>query len=324
MWFEPARFEHACSHLVIRGTNFRMTDRREKYALAAPFQKEPDNSPIRKVAFPVIVQNGGYGAVAGTVVSIGNGFGVCSLHQLQFGLAEVTGEKFQNFDKVSEAIANVLAVQIVDGERLYWRISCIWHSGSDSDLALVRFQPACENSGQSGIIAAGLSLVPPVSGDSVDIFGYPALPHTLKVTLDEPTKHVTIDWNDMGYTVSGKVINVCNYPPRKAKTRYPNFTISAPSEAGMSGGPVFVQDRLCGIICKMKSTFSDSVRQKTTVCALWPLVALKINYRGERLPASGWYPAIELFRRGYAQAQDLHAITVEFTKSRDTKAVLKR
>jgi hypothetical protein len=80
----------------------------------------------------------------------------------------------------------------------------------------------------------------------------------------------------------------------------------------MSGGPAFADARLCGIVARGHSSFSDGIRNKAIISSLWPIVQIRLN-----IPAAEdsenqkrWYPAYELFLRGRLRADDLNRVTI--------------
>lgn len=109
------------------------------------------------------------------------------------------------------------------------------------------------------------SLEAPPEGSEVTMLGYPDI-------------HVRADgthWNTEFKLAAqtGKVINV--YPEGRDRGMYPwpCFEVDKPVLAGMSGGPVICDGRLCGVVCG--DSFGGSGAIVTT---LWPITLMEYKY----------------------------------------------
>lgn len=110
-----------------------------------------------------------------------------------------------------------------------------------------------------------VSLLPPPLGATVQAFGYPRHAITArgeKLFIDAPA------------TFSEGVVreNYASFRDR-GMLNFPCFEVEMIADHGFSGGPVFYEERLCGIV-SAGSSFDRSVY----VASLWPLVTAHVDF----------------------------------------------
>jgi hypothetical protein len=126
-----------------------------------------------------------------------------------------------------------------------------------------------------------LQLLPPQPGSVVQALGFPR--HIVRNLRDQIAIDVAVTF------IEGVVVDIYSpFRDRGLIVNFPSFTIDVPEiiDHGFSGGPVFCDGRLCGII-SAASDFDNTAY----VAALWPLLRdRRISERLKRfdLFASGW------------------------------------
>lgn len=108
------------------------------------------------------------------------------------------------------------------------------------------------------------SLLPPPIGAQVTMVGYP------KSQVEFIGASVSVDFTCV--VQRGRV--TANYPRQREQgmLNFPCFEIDAPVDGGFSGGPVFYDGQLCGLVSASMDT--------TYAAALWPLCLLDYEYTG--------------------------------------------
>jgi hypothetical protein len=130
------------------------------------------------------------------------------------------------------------------------------------------------------------SLLPPPVGSEVAMLGYPLS----KVEWDGAR---VINTAIKLEPVVARVIDV--YPVRKkGKDRWPCFVVDKPVDGGFSGGPVFFDDKLCGI-----TSSAVELEGGTNVVSMWPVTLLAHDFG-----ASGKIDCSGLLDSGAIQAAD--------------------
>jgi hypothetical protein len=161
------------------------------------------------------------------------------------------------------------AIQQVDANNAY--LSAQWEiTGATplqyTDVALLNVAP--KNEVALNFIWPKLfphvQLLPPEPNEEVWAFGYPGLEHghvpgedVIEVSA-EPT------------LLTGEVVGV--FPDGRGSWKFPQFEVTCPFEPGMSGGPVFQKDRICGLV-SYGPTLEQGKRGPSFAASLWPILA---------------------------------------------------
>jgi len=154
------------------------------------------------------------------------------------------------------------ASQIVDvtnpNRSAEWGLTNVWPD-SLTDIATLQFAPidanAVEMMNRMSSLFPKWSLLPPPSGASVAMLGQPRD----QVSPSPTASHTLTYLGQPGIVME-------NFETRLVRGMYdfPCFTVSHDVPHGMSGGPVFWGDLLCGVV-------SGGWNGRTVVAALWPL-----------------------------------------------------
>jgi len=144
-------------------------------------------------------------------------------------------------------------------------------------------------------------LLPPPVGSQVLTLGYPLTEIRSKNGL------LKIDLKFVSQ--QGRVTDVYEMRRDRGMYHFPCFRIDQPVNHGFSCGPVFSENRLCGIV----SGGSDS---DTYVASLWPLCMLEYEYR-DMATLGGKRTFADLFNTGELRSQDWPRINDRIEKRRD-------
>ena len=146
-----------------------------------------------------------------------------------------------------------------------WAVNRTWDA-SISDLALLEAAP--DNpaghemlTDQRGMFVEWALLPPPV-GTKVEMFGFPST----NITILDP------GWNFQFSSVLQQafVSEVFDTRHDRGLYSFPGFLVDQPVDHGFSGGPVFWDGRLCGLV-------SGGLGNSTYVASLWPLCLMEIG-----------------------------------------------
>lgn len=146
------------------------------------------------------------------------------------------------------------------------------------------------------------ALVPPPIGSPVVMLGY-------------PKTHIAADGNLMNIGLTyvaqqGVITDVCELGRDRGLYNFPGFCIDKPVDHGFSGGPVFWENRLCGVVS------GDTIDGGTYAASLWPICLLE--YECPDFGAQGVKRTLgELFERGVLKSQDWRHIKGRITKQYD-------
>ena len=129
-------------------------------------------------------------------------------------------------------------------------------------------------------------LLPPEVGERVDLLGFP------ETGVKPEADGLRLDVN---YVVQQGHVTVIHSMRRdRGMLTFPCFEVDRPVDHGFSGGPVFVNGKLCGIVS------AGSLEDHTIVASLWPLCLMEYEYPG----ISGKTMFGELIASGVVPAED--------------------
>lgn len=145
------------------------------------------------------------------------------------------------------------------------------------------------------------ALLPPPVGSHVVMLGYPLA----AVTSEGGQMRV----NSPYVVQEGDVTEVQERCRDRGFLSFPGFRIDQPVNHGFSGGPVFWNGRLCGIV-------SADCEGGTYAASLWPLCLLEFEYR-DMGTLGGKETIRNLLDRGILRSEDWPQIRDRISKERD-------
>lgn len=147
------------------------------------------------------------------------------------------------------------------------------------------------------------SLEPPPVGSHVVMVGYP------KATITISDGRYNFAHN---YPVTaGSVIEVFRLKRDSGMYNFPCFCIDTVVDHGFSGGPVFWNGRLCGIVS------GGSVSDVTYVASLWPICLMGYEYRDQADVPGRKLEFGDLFDRRVLRADDWTSVKHRISKKYD-------
>lgn len=187
---------------------------------------------------------------------------------------------------------------------LLWHVRYTWDSNI-TDISLMEvFTEGGEAAGMENKMTGFFewSLLPPPVGSHVTMLGYPQA--EIKANGD------LLNLNLLLVEQSGQVTEVYEDRHDRGMFSFPCFRIDKPIDHGFSGGPVFWEDKLCGIVSG--GSFDDG----TFAASLWPLCLLEYEYPD--LGALGGKTTFDkLFESGVLRSQDWPQIRERISKRYD-------
>lgn len=108
------------------------------------------------------------------------------------------------------------------------------------------------------------SLLPPPIDSDVVMLGYP----TTAMESIDGMMHTSCKIS----LQSGRVKEIYEHRRDDGMINFPSFLIDAPVDHGFSGGPVFLDDKLCGLVS------AGSLDEQTYAASLWPLCLMEYEY----------------------------------------------
>lgn len=143
------------------------------------------------------------------------------------------------------------------------------------------------------------SLLPPRVGERVSMLGYP----TAHVEFTDDGLSVDFNW----VLQEGIVSQVHILQRDRGMLSFPCFEVDRPVDAGFSGGPVFWNGALCGLVS------SGSLTDSTFIASLWPLCLMEYEY-----PEFGGKTSFgTLFDAGVVRSADWKSLKSRISKRTD-------
>lgn len=186
---------------------------------------------------------------------------------------------------------------------LFWQVRRVWDSPI-TDISLMEVHAEGDEAGGMEREMTGFfewALLPPPVGSHVITLGYPL--------ADATSQDGLMNINTMYVLQEGRVTEVQERRRERGFLSFPGFRIDQSVNHGFSGGPVFWEGRLCGIV-------SGDCEGGTYVASLWPLCLLEYEYRdmGTLGPKEEFR---NLFERGVLRSEDWPRIRDRITKEYD-------
>lgn len=157
-------------------------------------------------------------------------------------------------------------VRLFQADNAFWNASNYWCSGW-TDMSIVRVQPEGSQAHEGRSAPDWFfpwSIMPPPKGATVRLIGFPAT--KAEYIGDRLSVRPTL------VPLETEVTRVFKMRRTKGMYDYPCFEIRGSVGGGFSGGAVFWDGKLCGIV-----SGSSSFEETTIVSSLWPLTLLRIG-----------------------------------------------
>jgi len=253
----------------------------------------------------LVGQKGNDYSVLGTAIIIGPHIALTARH-----VAEEYIKRYDGIERLGELGGELSfalqAVQFLDtGMRgQTWDVRKIFYNRELTDVALLYLHPVNESQRTFQWRYPKIRLLPPAVGSMVSAFGY----HSSVATLREDGV-LQIGTNPSHHTGPSRrftttdAMRSCS--PSRATGPMPRF------DPGMSGGPVFGDGHLCGIICSNLLPENPGVGEHTShVATLWPAMGVLVDFDRAGHPQGISYQAIELARDKFIDAVDWERVSV--------------
>lgn len=256
------------------------------------------DSPITKVAIPLIAIRDGITYPSGTACVIAPWLAITARHVVEDHF-KYFADRFPN--QSDTATHHTLTYLNPGGGHgaIPLFVQRTWYL-PPYDIAVLWLWPASEMDPKHVWDCARLSLLPPEIGSRVFAFGYPnsrsdkVVEGKIELRMDATTSTGTIK------EVHHERRDAVMYP-------FPCFHTNARFDGGMNGGPVFNQEgNICGLVCGSLPAESPEIDHTSYVSSLWPLLAIQIDAPWDRYAAGTKYPLYE-----YAQERIVDVIGLE-------------
>ena len=200
----------------------------------------------------------------------------------------------------------LIAYQVLPGA-----VGALWHAkhayfSTHTDLVLLDIFPYSESAPSYRPRKLEINFAPPCVGEDVLGFGY--MGGHIQASSDS---QADLTWHANPRTTAGTIAALHHERRDRGFCKYPCFEMTAHTEPGMSGGPLFDErGRLCGLVYGGGLARKDgtSIRYGTL---LWPLLLLegiKGRFEGEPEQQFSFY---QLVQRGAIAATGLDALSIE-------------
>jgi len=149
---------------------------------------------------------------------------------------------------------------------LLWHVRRVWDSNI-TDISLFEVYAEGDEAGGMENEMRGFfewSLLPPPVGSHVLMLGYPQT----NIRTDGDLLNINLTY----VLQDGYVTDIYELSRDRGMFPFPCFRIDQPVDHGFSGGPVFWEDKLCGIVC------GGDLDNGTVAASLWPLCMLEYQY----------------------------------------------
>jgi len=200
---------------------------------------------------------------------------------------------------------NLQAIQFVKNgsgeiEGRYWRVNRFFAGEPGlTDIAFLELAPTHEAQVSEMLPALSLRLDPPPVGGKIAAFGY----HSTKVLR---TGESEVEFGVNPYTATGTVKEIHNAGRDGYLLPFPSFRTDARFDPGMSGGPVFYDGALCGLICSNLPPTKANDSHVSYVASLWPTMMIMVGFRRDSSSANDEFcTAYELAKLGFIRVLDL-------------------
>lgn len=200
--------------------------------------------------------------------------------------------------------SSLLAFQVMPGTT-----GALWYAENayfspHTDLVLLDIFPFPTSALSYKWRNVSINFAPPKVGQAVHGFGY------MGGYIQESKDHESFDWNTEARTTQGKIVAVHHAGRDRGRLNFPCIEMSARTEHGMSGGPLFDdQGRLIALVCGNGYASNGEAIWFGTL--LWPLLLLegiKARFQGDSECLFSFY---DLVKRGVIAATGLDAFHIQ-------------
>jgi hypothetical protein len=279
-------------------------------ARSPEWRETPLDSPVTRVAIPIISVRGNVCRLSGTACVIAPWLAITARHVIESEF-RAFGGTLDDPTGTYEALHRTFALTWPrDGKPgMTLHVVRSWCS-SQSDLAALWLAPDRQEDVDCRWSCPILSLNPPCTGTNIAAFGFPK---SETAQMDANQFNVSV----FPMTSTGHVTEVHHAQRDRGLLPFPCFRTNARFDPGMSGGPVFDEKgRLCGLVCaSLFSPGEPSVEHISYVSTLWPLLSINIDMPWDRYPSGARYP---LYR--YAEAGIVRVEGLDFLEVREDPA----
>jgi hypothetical protein len=253
------------------------------------------DSPITKVAIPLIAFRDGRGWPSGTACVIGAWLGLTARHVLEDHFVKFEGAPPSGISRASYDVLSYVHLGGGNVLRLYIRRA--WYSVAH-DIAVIALAPACAIDPNHVWPSARLDPMPPEVDSTVAAFGYPGSSFQPTGGPSEPEYELMMD----ATTSTGRVVEVYERQRDSAMLNFPCFRVNARFDGGMSGGPVLNRNGLLsGVVCSNMPPGSPGDAHDSYVSTLWPVLGTMIDWPWDKFLGTS-YPLLEFAKAGIIDA----------------------
>ncbi len=224
---------------------------------------------ICRCVMPIVSERGDDVAIPGTAVLIESGMAITAAHVVD----EIFGIRLEGEEEIEISDVAVSLVESGDNtsEMFIWCVTG-YACHPELDLAVLGVMPHPELSAtqSSALKPRVINMEPPKVGEVCVAFGYPDSSAHISVVDGRRQMNTSVTPKRS----SGVVTAV--YPEGRDNVMMPCpcFESDARVEGGMSGGGVFVDGKLCGLISSGIRASEESNSETSYLSLLWPLLDL--------------------------------------------------
>jgi len=269
------------------------------------FESTPPTEVITEFALALATQGAGRWKPIGTAIAIAPHLVLTAKH-----VVDGIWKKHHLRRPDKNADSAVIAFQVLPGAA-----GALWYAkhayfSIHTDLVLLDVFPYSESARNYKWRKVVMNFAPPHVGQTILGFGYSG--GDIKESGDQPLQ---LRWETSPRTTQGTVSAIHHAGREQGFLNFPCFEMSARTEHGMSGGPLFDEDgRLCGLVCGGGLDREDgtAIRYGTL---LWPLLLVKEitgKFKGESERQFTFY---ELVKRRAVTAVGLDAFQIQELES---------
>jgi hypothetical protein len=218
-----------------------------------------------------IVRVGGSGVFVAPCYAITARHVVRDLFKINPGRADDLGRRTQGYGYLPHwsGLFQIGAPHDQMAPPALWAVTRMWDPGV-TDICLLEVAPdedvARQKLNDTRTLFPEWSLLPPPVGAQVEMIGFPSSQVALTKELSRFSFRFTVQ--------QGWVREVFEIRRDRGMYSFPCFTVNEPTDHGFSGGPVFYNGRLCGVV----SGGSVAEEHLTYVASLWPICLMEIEY----------------------------------------------
>jgi hypothetical protein len=261
------------------------------------------DDPITEFGLALLASRDGYWEAVGSAIVIGPHLALTAKHVLDY-CSRAFGDSYKlKLGRLDQSFG-LVALQVRPGSTgVLWCIQKFWRS-PHSDLAVIQLDPFSEAAKQHRWKLPKTRIAPPLIGARVSCFGY--LGGEVSASIDGDLMSVRYDCAPR--TAVGTVVDVHEERRDRGMLDFPCFLTSAPFGHGMSGGPMFVDGHLNGLVCQSGLDEPDG-KKRAYGTTLWPVLGTVLELSVEHEPSAP-ITVYELARRGYIGVVDLDRVRV--------------